>query len=1267
MARSIKRANKKSTRGVKRMWKKGQSASFNPTFNKFRLEAKKRGMFCNTGTSNLTEARLAQHSKLSCDDAIDDAMSIGGDTAVSAFTNCDLPTFNRLINNWNAGSILHKEMIAVLAAVSDVLKTNGGKETETEYFAALMTTLDVVDTDEGVTAVICLLSMVVKKLNETILKHESDTALEKFIKLLIKYMNSDHGALLRNLMKLVYAFLKVKNNWSDFCCENLKILLEFVVHHKPKVRRAAHQIIRTLIVDGCQKSVALHPGCAIVTEFCISKLKKGGGPTASKDVFYVLSLLEETLGVFPKSNIKSLSETILSVMTLSNSLLTSACLKTLKGLFSMKPKQDSVSSDLNARIIAALYEYQPNVKETSSLINWLQLMEAAFINLKQLDEKLCVGHLPKFYGKAAKCWQNEREEVLETVMSILKNLLSECIRPFGEVFQQYLLDDSVHNPMNKMFHHVEECLGYQYHKAWKYILIVLSTFFEVIGKYCYPVMLKCLRSLADMHDTHKFPYISELEKAVGTAVTHMGPKIVLEAIPLQLNGNSDKPDFPRSWLLPVLRDYIKRTELMFFVKYFMPLAAKLRNKALTLQQEQKIVESKLFDLLCTQIWSLLPGFCNEPTDLKQCFKEVARTLGMLLNEEPSIRMHVLSALRVLITKNLENDENRMELARFSKNYLPILFNLYSTETKDKNEERVRLVVYETCKAFLQITEKELCKTYFEKAIDKLMSSDASDFMQQCMIDICRAILQYVGVPEIQKIYEYCKPLLKDSNHTTQKKSYSVLNELCSSDSKSCKLFVKDHLEDIRPILCGSAAGLKPSTRALRLNILAQIAKHLSETEKEFVKSIIPEAVLCTKEHSVKARAAAFNLLVTVGNILVEWKPKDPTGAFNEYLHVLLAGLAGSPHLVSATILAIGRVLYDFKDKMDSNLITLIVENICLLLTSKSREVIVSAISFLKILFSVMDTADLAEHVEAIVRSITNISKDNQRAFRFKAKEFLTRLIRKFGYEMIAKLVPEDYQKQISHIRKMEARKSRKKDIDIEDEDEEEPSVKKTSEGFDAILADSDEEMPLGTGSERPIKMAKKKKTVETFIEEHEDDIIDLMDPSINKRLLTKIPEKVTAVKKTQKEFPVSEDGRLIITEESDESKSKQDSEMAERREILAELGAFKSKKRKNQDIVDDEDDNFDDKPVMKGIHRSLETKNKKTPGVDFKAKKAGGDVKKGKYDPFAYIPFNKQMLNKRKQVKMKGQFKNLVKGAKKGASIGVKRKMKDARKKKNKN
>ncbi|GFU16949.1 RRP12-like protein, partial [Trichonephila clavipes] len=83
----------------------------------------------------------------------------------------------------------------------------------------------------------------------------------------------------------------------------------------------------------------------------------------------------------------------------------------------------------------------------------------------------------------------------------------------------------------------------------------------VVGKHCKDIMKKCLKSLGDLHDSYNFPYIPALEKALGIAIEHMGPRIVLEAIPLQFDG--EKPDFPTSWMLPLLRNHVKRTELKF--------------------------------------------------------------------------------------------------------------------------------------------------------------------------------------------------------------------------------------------------------------------------------------------------------------------------------------------------------------------------------------------------------------------------------------------------------------------------------------------------------------------------------------------------------------------------------------------------------------------------------------------------------------------------------------------------------------------------------
>ena len=53
--------------------------------------------------------------------------------------------------------------------------------------------------------------------------------------------------------------------------------------------------------------------------------------------------------------------------------------------------------------------------------------------------------------------------------------------------------------------------------------------------------------------------------------------------------------------------------------------------------------------------------------------------------------------------------------------------------------------------------------------------------------------------------------------------------------------------------------------------------------------------------------------------------------------------------------------------------------------------------------------------------------------------------------------------------------------------------------------------------------------------------------------------------------------------------------------------------------------------------------------------KAKGDIKKkGKPEPYAYLPLMRQKLNKRKQIKLAGQFSGLMKKAKKGSALGAK-------------
>ena len=60
----------------------------------------------------------------------------------------------------------------------------------------------------------------------------------------------------------------------------------------------------------------------------------------------------------------------------------------------------------------------------------------------------------------------------------------------------------------------------------------------------------------------------------GSAVSVLGPKAVLAAIPLNITGEETDLEFQSSWLLPLLRENIRHTELSHFTEYFLPLAAR---------------------------------------------------------------------------------------------------------------------------------------------------------------------------------------------------------------------------------------------------------------------------------------------------------------------------------------------------------------------------------------------------------------------------------------------------------------------------------------------------------------------------------------------------------------------------------------------------------------------------------------------------------------------------------------------------------------------
>ncbi|XP_010170166.1 RRP12-like protein, partial [Antrostomus carolinensis] len=618
------------------------------------------------------------------------------------------------------------------------------------------------------------------------------------------------------------------------------------------------------------------------------------------------------------------------------------------------------------------------------------------------------------------------------------------------------------------------------------------------------------------------------------------------------------------------------------------------------------------------------------------------TLGMAISERPDLRPTVCQALRTLIHKGCETDAERAEVGRFAKNFLPILFNVYSQPEEDGSGSAQRHSVLDTVRAYLTITDPQMVCGFLQKASEKLTSPESSEFARLSILDLVVAMAPYADEQSLSSLYRTIQPSLQSKEHSMQKKAYRVLEEVCAAPRAPCQAFVRSHLPDLQAALLDSLKSAASPAKRPRLKCLMHIVKQLSAEHEPFITALVPEVILCTKEVSVGARKNAFMLLVEMGHAFIRFGP-TPQEAMQRFLLLVYAGLTGSVTMISCTVLALTRLFFEFKGEQELSVVEQLLQNVCLLLASRTRDVVKAALGFLKVTLLLVDTKLLAKHVQTMLEAVGNLSDDMRRHFRMKLRNLFTKFIRKFGFELVKGLLPAEYHKVLVNIRKAEARNRKQR------------ALRQAAAGnsMEEILADSEDEEEEEEERQRSRERRKqaRQKGQAWLKEGEEDEPLNFLDPNVSQRVLG--PKRSRGV---SHDFQVSEDGRLIIHEEEEEDDEAKgaDEEMAD---VLQDVGlrSKKSQKRRFREEPDDEEPEAGTYSQYRaggsGIHRQL---NKEPAfGAEYRSKKGKGDVKKkGQPDPYAYIPLNRARLNKRKRAKMQGQFKGLVKGAQRGAKAG---------------
>ncbi|KAL1447579.1 hypothetical protein WDU94_000029, partial [Cyamophila willieti] len=342
-------------------WAKGQSSSSNPEAKTFRNAAKSRFFQVNLGNSNsgLTEFAVRKHEVMfgsvkakqgSLATEMDDDESVAGtsvpgtfktfETFASDWSNCSNVSFSKLLTSFSHNSAIHKEMLAILAAVTEVIKEKNGTENSTEYFAALMTLLEGAAEgddykEESVSASLSLLSMGIKTVPRPVLQLKFADASKILMSLLSQHATSNNNIIMRSLIGCLSVLLRAQDGvvWSQ--PSTMKVyesILSFCAHSKPKIRKAAqHACCAILKASACTAptpttepsqsddfpsiedslhgdsvtTASPHPASHVTAAYVIRNIELNPALGGSTSTLHVLGFLKDVISCLSKTNVKA--------------------------------------------------------------------------------------------------------------------------------------------------------------------------------------------------------------------------------------------------------------------------------------------------------------------------------------------------------------------------------------------------------------------------------------------------------------------------------------------------------------------------------------------------------------------------------------------------------------------------------------------------------------------------------------------------------------------------------------------------------------------------------------------------------------------------------------------------------------------------------------------------------------------------------------------------------------------------------------------------
>lgn len=379
-------------------------------------------------------------------------------------------------------------------------------------------------------------------------------------------------------------------------------------------------------------------------------------------------------------------------------------------------------------------------------------------------------------------------------------------------------------------------------------------------------------------------------------------------------------------------------------------------------------------------------------------------------------------------------------------------------------------------------------------------------------------------------------------------------------------------------------------------------------------------MLSLKDSNGKTRDAALKLLLSIAEV-----QEDIVLVVTS---IMAAAGSATPHMRSAAVIALSRIMYEYsRDERLQSLLPELLKTVLVLSDDRSREVTKSFVSFIRVAVVVIRKEQLLPLLPDILQSLLSYHRGKDR-FRSKIKIIIKKLVRLFGYETLIPLVPESDSRLLIHMRKLSEREKRRKLA----------RNAKQSESFEySDMVDSDEEdsddgqtlFTMRTNKTKRSRAASKRQRSST-------------------RTLTSVQQHSKAVLiKNDANGLNFEVGDLTRTTSTASIEDESDAESLVQFDSSGKL--FIPADRSDDDLAMHSADTTLDTKKGREVIRKKGPGRKQTLGAQFKARSAGGDVKrKGqKYSPYAYVPLDGRSYSKKHRQKAVEQMSCVVERRKK--------------------